>query len=156
VPRNLRWTSTLAEIAHCAADLRDEKAVEALLLLLEPYEARHAVLPMVVCYGGPVAWALARCQEVRARVDEARALYEDALETATALGARPTQARIRLDLGRLLRRRGQSSDARAELSAGHRDARAGADGRAGTRGALSPTSAPGTGRIPGRRRTTLL
>lgn len=117
VPRNLRWTSTLAEIAHCAADLRDEKAVEALLLLLEPYEARHAVLPMVVCYGGPVAWALARCQEVRARVDEARALYEDALETATALGARPTQARIRLDLGRLLRRRGQSSDARAELSA---------------------------------------
>jgi hypothetical protein len=56
-------------------------------------------MPMAICYGGPVRHALARLCETVGRREDAVALYEDALEAASALGARPMQARIALRLG---------------------------------------------------------
>ncbi|MEX2204618.1 MAG: AAA family ATPase [Myxococcota bacterium] len=99
IPRNLRWTGTLVEFAVLCAELGDASRAKALLGLLEPVEHQHGVMPMAICYGGPVRYAIARLCETLGRRDDATALYEDALAAASALGARPMQARIALRLG---------------------------------------------------------
>jgi DNA-binding winged helix-turn-helix (wHTH) protein len=117
IPRNLRWMSTLIEVGHCCADFEDAERAAALIEALAPFEHHHAVMPMVICYGGPAHWALARLHEVRGRADDAGDLYREALLAAAEMGARPTEAHIRLSHGRFLRRRRQRSAAREQLSA---------------------------------------
>jgi tetratricopeptide (TPR) repeat protein len=117
IRRNLRWMATMVEIAHCCADLEDSERASAWIDALLPFEAHHGVMPMVICYGGPVPWALARLHEIRGRADDADDLYREALASATEMGARPVEARIRLGHGRLLRRRRQRGAAREQLSA---------------------------------------
>jgi len=58
-------------------------------------------MPIVVFYGGPVRFALARLCETLGRRDEALALAQEARTSALELGARPTLARIDLFLGQL-------------------------------------------------------
>ncbi len=117
IPRNLRWTSTCVELAHCCADAEDADHARQLIDLLAPFERHHAVMPMVVCYGGPVSWALARLYETLGRAADADDLFQEALASASALGARPTQAQIRLDHGCFLRRRSKRGPAREHFSA---------------------------------------
>jgi DNA-binding winged helix-turn-helix (wHTH) protein/tetratricopeptide (TPR) repeat protein len=116
IPRNLRWIATLVEVAHCCADLEDADSAAALIESLSPYEHRHGVMPMVICYGGPVSWALARLYETRGRTDDASELYDEALSAAADLGARPSEAHIRIAQARLLRRLGSSAAAREQLA----------------------------------------
>jgi hypothetical protein len=59
-------------------------------------------MPMAICYGGPVRFALARLYETLGRRDDALALYEEARAAAQALGAKPMQARIALSHGLVL------------------------------------------------------
>lgn len=117
IPRNLRWIATLVEIAHACAGLDDARGAEELRELLAPFEHHHGVMPMVICYGGPVGFALARLAEVQGRADEAAELYPEAVAAAGELGARPNVARILLAHGSFLRRRGQRAAAREQLSA---------------------------------------
>ncbi len=102
VPRNLRWTATMVELAVLCAELGDAARARALCELLAPIEHHHSVLPMAICYGGPARWALARLAETLGHGDDAVALYGEALEAARAVGARPMQARIALHFGRCL------------------------------------------------------
>lgn len=113
VPRNIRWTRSLVAIAHLAADLGEEEAVPSLLALLAPVEDHHAVLPVPVCYGGPVSHACARLQELAHRLDAAEELYEAAADSTAALGARPARVRVLADHVALLARRGARSRAAA-------------------------------------------
>jgi hypothetical protein len=99
VPRNLRWTGTMVEFAVLCAELGDASRAKSLLALLEPVEHQHGAMPMAICYGGPVRYALARLCETLGRLDDAISLYEEALAAAGALGARPMQARIALHEG---------------------------------------------------------
>lgn len=96
VPRNLRWTGTMVELAMLCAELGDAARAEPLYRLLAPLEHQHGVLPMAICYGGPVKYALARLCETLGRRDDAVSLYEEARAGAEAVGARPMQARIAL------------------------------------------------------------
>jgi tetratricopeptide (TPR) repeat protein len=102
ISRNLRWTGTIVELAVLCAELDDAKRAQSLQKLLEQVEHQHGVMPMAICYGGPVRYALARLSETLGRREDAVALYEDALAAAGALGARPMQARIALQLGQCL------------------------------------------------------
>jgi len=117
IPRNLRWTATLVELGHACADLGDSEGAKALIDALTPFESHHAVMPMVVCYGGPASWALARLHELRGNAQDADDLYREALEATAALGARPTEAHVRLAYGLFLRRRGNRGAAREQLAA---------------------------------------
>jgi tetratricopeptide (TPR) repeat protein len=117
IPRNLRWIATLVELAHACADLGDAQGAAPILDALAPFEHHHGVLPMVICYGGPAAWALARLHETLGHGDDALGLYDEALAAARALGARPTEAQVRLAQAGLLRRRGKRAEARAQLAA---------------------------------------
>jgi hypothetical protein len=94
VPKNLRWTATLIELAHLAADLEAETPARALAKLLAPYADHHAVLPLAVNYGGPASFALARLAALRGERAEARSLAEDALAATKLIGAEPMRARI--------------------------------------------------------------
>jgi DNA-binding winged helix-turn-helix (wHTH) protein/tetratricopeptide (TPR) repeat protein len=113
VPRNLRWTATIAELAVLCAELEDVERAKPLYELLAPVENQHAVLPLAICYGGPVRFALARLCETLGRRDDALALYAEARTGAEALGARPMQARVSLHLGRCLAARDRRGAKRA-------------------------------------------
>jgi len=117
LPRNIRWTRSVVELAHLCADLDDAERARPLVALLSRVEHHHAVLPVPICYGGPVSFALARLAETLGRPDDAAELHRDAREAAEALGARPTVAAIRETLGRLLARRGEHRRAREALVA---------------------------------------
>ena len=118
VPRNLRWTATMVELAVLCAELDDAARARTLHDLLAPVENQHAVLPMAICYGGPVRFALARLCETLGRRDEAETLYEEAAAGAAAVGARPMQARIALHHGLCLALRDRrGAKARLEESA---------------------------------------
>ncbi len=99
IPRNLRWTGTIVEIALLCAELGDATWAKSLVELLEPVEHQHGVMPIAICYAGPVRYALARLCETFGCREDAVALYEDAHAAAGALGARPMQARIALHHG---------------------------------------------------------
>jgi DNA-binding winged helix-turn-helix (wHTH) protein len=100
IPRNLRWTATLNEIAALCADLGDRARGEALRSLLSPYAERHAVMPLAILYGGPLHLSLARLAESLARADEAAEHYAAALAACEALHADPMRARAALHAGR--------------------------------------------------------
>ena len=87
VPRNLRWTASLVECAHLCADLEDAAHGVELEALLAPHADLHAVMPIAICYGGPVRHALARLAALRGASDESRALQRAALEDSERLGA---------------------------------------------------------------------
>ncbi|HEY8492251.1 MAG TPA: hypothetical protein VIN04_00065 [Myxococcota bacterium] len=123
IPRNIRWAATVAETALLAAELGDQARARALLPLIEPFAARYAVLPLAT-YSGPFARCLARLEETLGRLDRADARWEEAAEIATLLGARPMQARVQVEHGRCLARRGERRRARERLGEGARLAEA--------------------------------
>jgi ATP/maltotriose-dependent transcriptional regulator MalT len=123
IPRNLRWTGTLVEVAHLCAELDDAARARRLYDLLAPVEHQHGVLPMAICYGGPAKYALARLADTLGRRDDALALYTEAEAEADSLGARPTQARIALQHGLCLGA-GDPARARSQLEEALRRAEA--------------------------------
>ena len=94
IPRNLRWTATLVEIAHLCAELEDTTRAGALVALLAPHAHHHAILPLAVCYGGPASFALARLARLRGLRAEASERYGDALASCEAIGAEAMRAHI--------------------------------------------------------------
>jgi DNA-binding winged helix-turn-helix (wHTH) protein len=94
VPRNLRWTASLVECAHLCADLEDAAHAAELEALLAPHADLHAVMPIAICYGGPVRYALARLAALRGARDEARALYRAALVACEDVGAAAMRAEV--------------------------------------------------------------
>ena len=112
VPRNLRWMATLVELGHACADLGAREHAAALVDVMRPAEHRHGVLPMVVCYGGPTSFALARLYALLGEPETAAELFADSREAAASLGARPMEAAIQLEWGGLEARRGGRTRAR--------------------------------------------
>jgi hypothetical protein len=117
VPRCIRWTSSVLEIGALAADLGEAGAAERLCELLGGVESHHGVLPVPICYGGPVRLVLGRLRDVMGFPDEALELCNEALDSVLANGARPFEARIQLEIGRLLARRGDRGAARERVAA---------------------------------------
>ncbi len=115
VPRNIRWTATLVEASHLCVELGDRARAEALYRMLEPTWHHHGVLPVPICYGGPVARCLARLCELLGQSDEADELYGEAGDACAGLGARPDLARVTLERGLLAARRGPARRARELL-----------------------------------------
>ncbi len=120
IPRNIRWTNTLAETAHLCADLGEEERAETLLDLLAPVSHHHGVLAVPVCYGGPIEFARGRLFALRGEGAEALVHLAEAAEAAEALGARPTRAWIALERGALLARRTELRRARESLEEARR------------------------------------
>ena len=108
IPRGIRWTRSLIELAHACADLGDVTHAEDFVAALDEVPEQHGVLPVPICYGGPVRYArarvLAQFGEPVAALDE----YVEALEDARRLRARPFEARILADHARLLERLGRT------------------------------------------------
>jgi hypothetical protein len=142
IPRNIRFLGTLAEASLLCAELGDAERAEELCALLEPHAEQHAMLPFFL-YCGPIARCLARLHETLGRLGRASELYEDAAAACEGIGARPMRARVLVEHGCLLVRRGQRARARALLSEGAQLASALGlrQVEAAARGALGPSGA---------------
>lgn len=111
VARGIRWTATMVELANFCADVGDAERAALLCDQLDRIEHHHGVLPVPICYGGPVSRCLARLREVMGRSDEADELYAEALDASLALGAQPVHARVALEYAGLCVRRGRKDRA---------------------------------------------
>jgi hypothetical protein len=110
--RHIRWLKNILEAASLCADLEDAERSETLTRILEPYADLHAVLPMVVAYGGPVRGTLARLQAVRGEVEASLASFDAAIAACAALGARPARVRLLAHRGAASERCGASQEAK--------------------------------------------
>ncbi|HEY8119699.1 MAG TPA: AAA family ATPase [Myxococcota bacterium] len=117
VPRNIRWTRSLVEIAHLCADLDDRARAPELIALLEPVADQHGVIPIPIAYGGPVRHALARLQDLAGERARAEASYAGALADCERVGARGWRARVLLDAARSQRDAKRARAAREEARA---------------------------------------
>jgi tetratricopeptide (TPR) repeat protein len=97
VPRNIRWTRSIAEIAHLCADLERRESASDLLALLEPVAHQHSAIPIPVAYGGPLRHALARLYALEGRRSLAERAYTQALEDCERVGAEVWRAHVLLD-----------------------------------------------------------
>ena len=122
IPRNIRWTRSIVEVAHACADLGDEARSEEILSLLHPVADHHGVLPTPICYGGPVRYAIARLLELQGHVGDACDHYEQALLDARALNAAPFEARILNHHGSLVSRSKSPKAAASLLEAARKGA----------------------------------
>ena len=112
IPRNIRWGKTILELAHLCAELGDRPRAELVLEQVADVRHQHGLLPLVLCYGGPMSHALARLHETLGQVDAAAPLYEEALATCAAVGAAPTLSRVQLDYAAWLEAAGDAARAR--------------------------------------------
>jgi DNA-binding winged helix-turn-helix (wHTH) protein len=100
VPRNIRWTRSLAEIAHLCADLGDAERAPELIALLEPVADQHGVIPIPVAYGGPLRYALARLYDLSGRPVLAQQSLTEAITRCDRLGATSWSARLKVEASR--------------------------------------------------------
>lgn len=105
--RGSDWLLTMTQLAELCVRFEDTARAAPLYALLRAEAGLHAVLGVVVCYGGPISRALGRLAGLLGRGDDARNHLLDALEECRALGARAAVARIHRDLGLLARAHGQ-------------------------------------------------
>jgi len=106
--RNIRWNGTLVELSLLAVELGAAEQARPLLDLLSTARDQHGVLPIPIVYGGPFRRCMAGLSALLGLADDAIGFYEEALASAAALGARPTLARIGLDLAPLVARAGDT------------------------------------------------
>jgi eukaryotic-like serine/threonine-protein kinase len=123
LPRNDEWLFAVSTLGDVCAELEDRGLAPTLYAALEPFEERAAVSAPDAC-SGAVARVLARLAAVSDRRDEARRLFELALDVNQRLNARPSVARTRYQYGLLLAASGEPSRAAGLLEAAADDARA--------------------------------
>jgi ATP/maltotriose-dependent transcriptional regulator MalT len=104
------WYVTTYLVAETAAAGADEEACAALAEALAPLEDRIAITGMGSGALGPLARVLGLVREVLGDIEGAIAALTTAVDSASADGYLPWEARARFDRARLLRRRGAPAD----------------------------------------------
>lgn len=104
--RGIRWNATILEVSMLTAELGEETFARPLLESLSSASEQHAVLPIPILYGGPLTRAMAALSLLLGLSDEAMALYDEAIGSASSLGARPTVAHLLIEAAPLHARAG--------------------------------------------------
>lgn len=115
IPRNIRWHATMAELAHLVADVGDGGRADEMIAALSAQAAHHGLLPLHIAYAGPFSFAIGRLHALAGRLGEARDALEEAVSACDDVEARPSRARVLLELGRVLARCGERAAARDAL-----------------------------------------
>ncbi len=103
------YETSLAYLADACASLGDTARCKDLFEILKPYRGFNLLLHTAVIHG-PASGFLARLALVLGRRTEAARLFEEALELADAMGARPILARTQADYAAMLARTGRPAD----------------------------------------------
>jgi DNA-binding CsgD family transcriptional regulator len=111
IPRDDLFEISLAYLAEASAELRDKEFCSGLYELLLPYRGLNVTLPGTLMLGAASGY-LGKLAVVLQQVDEARVLFEEAIESNEAMGAAPALACAQIDYARLLATTGSESDAR--------------------------------------------
>jgi hypothetical protein len=90
LPARLRM-AVLTDLAECACEMNDTRAAQALTKRLQPGLGLHISFGGP-SYGGPVSYFLGLLAMAHSSMDQARALFEQAIQEADSLGAKPYRA----------------------------------------------------------------
>jgi tetratricopeptide (TPR) repeat protein len=110
------WLFAVNLLPDVCARLGDDERAAVLYELLAPHESLYAQAPVEGTFGA-IARGLGVLAAQLERLDDAERHFRRAIEIERGMRAWPWLALARQDLGRLLRRRGDESAARAELDA---------------------------------------
>ena len=111
IPRDMSWMFAMTVRAEACALLGDPEKARRLYELLRPFAGRVVTLFTRALAGGPVAYYLGSLAVSMGCWDDAERHFEQALEEAERLGARPYAARARLRLAQALSERDRPGDA---------------------------------------------
>lgn len=110
IPCDIVWVSSLAFLAHVCAFLRDGARAATLYQLLLPSAGQNVVIVGTALYSGPVSHYLGLLATTMGHWEEASQHFQDALEMASCMGARPFIGRTQLEYARTLLARGRRED----------------------------------------------
>jgi tetratricopeptide (TPR) repeat protein len=116
VPREVQWLYAMSLLPEVAAVLGDRVRAAALHELLEPFSELNVLFAPEITTGS-MARPAAVAAAAAGRHDDARRLFETAIERNAAMGARPALIRSRLGLASLLLDRDGGEGRAAELLA---------------------------------------
>ena len=109
VDRDVAWLAAMLSAADAVYGIEDALGAETLFQRLEPFAHQYDFVG--VSSAGSVGLRLARLATVLERYDTADAYFAQATGICNALGAHHELARLGLDWGRMLQRRGREEDA---------------------------------------------
>ena len=98
------------------AEVDAADSAKTLIDLLGTARRQHGLLPMPINYSGPLTRPMAALSSLLGLADDAIELYGEAYDAALALRARPTMARIGLEVAPILARSGDLGGARERLA----------------------------------------
>lgn len=102
VRRDLEWLPVIGFFCHACAGLDDIEFAPLLYDLLAASPARAVRVGPLAGWWGPTDYHLGALCRVMGRLDEAEVRLGSALETTKRLGARPWQARVQVELARVV------------------------------------------------------
>jgi len=107
-----RWLGAVTDLSAVAAEAGGQAAAARLYEALLPYRGRLVIWGGANAVNGPASHYLGLLAARLGRPDDAVTHFEDAIELAERIGARPALARGLVELGEALTRRGGHGDAR--------------------------------------------
>jgi DNA-binding winged helix-turn-helix (wHTH) protein/tetratricopeptide (TPR) repeat protein len=115
LPRDVNWTFSLVPLAELCVALGRAGDAGPLLRHLTPFAERHDMIGAAWLHNGAIARRLGLLAGLLGRQDDAERFIRDGIERDARMGAPAFAARGRVELARLLRRRGGRA-ARAEAA----------------------------------------
>jgi tetratricopeptide (TPR) repeat protein len=122
-PKDMLWTMSMAFLAEACARIGDRPRAGMLYDMLRPYTDSYISVGYGVHYMGAVARYVGQLAATLGRRDEARALFEKAVEMERRVEATPWCALAELELARLLAAQGERTRAREVAESGLKRAR---------------------------------
>jgi tetratricopeptide (TPR) repeat protein len=107
-----RWLGAVTDLSAVAAEAGGQATAARLYEALLPYRGRLVIWGGANAVNGPASHYLGLLAARLGRPDDAVTHFEDAIELAERIGARPALARGLAELGEALTRRGGDGDAR--------------------------------------------
>jgi len=107
--------AVLADLAECACEMNDTSATRALTARLQPFQGLHVSFGTGVSYGGPVNYYLGMLALASSSMDQARTMFERAIQEAESVGAKPYRAWSEFRMAQTLEAHGDAERRRALL-----------------------------------------
>jgi tetratricopeptide (TPR) repeat protein len=102
LPRDGAWVVGMISLAEVCHFLGDQEHARTLYNLLAPFAGHNIIIGLAACFNGPVSHFLGLLAATMSRWEEAKRHFEEALDMARKMGARPFEAYTQHAYGAML------------------------------------------------------